>query len=89
MKTIAVLASIAPLAATFAPASPSFSRISTELDAAKIEFIRGLEEKVVPDVKLTRARDGSSGTATFKFANPNVFDASTTAQGDITGMFLM
>mmetsp|Transcript_26461 Transcript_26461/g.58013 ORF Transcript_26461/g.58013 Transcript_26461/m.58013 type:complete len:148 (+) Transcript_26461:49-492(+) len=90
MKTVSVLASIAPIAAAFAPvASPSFSRVSTELDAAKIEFIRGLEEKVVPDVKLTRAKDGSSGTATFKFANPNVFDASTTAQGDITGMFLI
>lgn len=89
MKTVAILASIAPLAAAFAPATSSFSRVSTELDAAKIEFIRGLEEKTVPDVKLTRARDGSSGTATFKFDNPNVFDASTTAQGDITGMFLL
>ncbi|KAL3768762.1 hypothetical protein ACHAWU_006863 [Discostella pseudostelligera] len=63
---------------------------TTSLDAsAEIQFIRGLEEKVIPDIKLTRARDGSSGTATFKFANPNVFDASTTSSGDVTGMFLV
>jgi len=55
----------------------------------EIQFVRGVSEKVVPDVKLTRARDGSSGVATFKFANPNVFDASTASQGDVTGMFLI
>jgi len=40
---------------------------TTELEAAAIQFVRGLDEKVVPDVKLTRARDGSSGIATFQF----------------------
>ncbi|KAL7574159.1 hypothetical protein ACA910_014838 [Epithemia clementina (nom. ined.)] len=61
---------------------------TTSLDAATIQFVRGLDEKVIPDVKLTRARDGSSGVATFLFNNPNVFDASTQALGEITGMFL-
>jgi len=55
---------------------------------ATIEFVRGLSEKVVPDVKLTRARDGSSGVATFTFGNPNCFDASTAEAGEITGMFM-
>ena len=89
MKSTAILATIAPLAAAFAPANRPMVRSyqMSALDAAKIEFIRGVEEKTVPDVKLTRARDGSSGTATFKFSSPNVFDASI--QGDITGMFLM
>ena len=92
MKSTAILATIAPLAAAFAPIGrPSTAatapRHTTSLQMAKIEFIRGVEEKCVPDVKLTRARDGSSGTATFNFASPNVFDASI--QGDITGMFLM
>merc|ERR1719384_1678218 len=75
----------------FSPLSPSpSSRFSTSLDAsAQIQFVRGLEEKVVPDIKLTRARDGSSGTATFNFVNPNVFDASTQSQGEITGLFLI
>ena len=43
---------------------------------AKIQFIRGLDEKVLPDVRLTRSRDGSTGTATFRFKNPNILDKS-------------
>mmetsp|Transcript_28591 Transcript_28591/g.51678 ORF Transcript_28591/g.51678 Transcript_28591/m.51678 type:complete len:153 (+) Transcript_28591:111-569(+) len=75
----------------FSPSSPmSSSRFSTSLDAgAEIQFVKGLEEKVVPDIKLTRAKDGSSGTATFQFSNPNVFDASTASFGDVTGMYLI
>lgn len=76
----------------FAPSSPTLtsSRFATSLDAsAEIQFVKGLQEKVVPDIKLTRARDGSSGTATFNFANPNVFDASTQSEGQVTGMFLV
>ena len=73
----------------FAPAA-SFGRVatSTALNGASIQFIKGYDEKTVPDVKLTRATDGSSGTATFKFDNPNCFDASTAALGEVTGMFL-
>ena len=81
----AAMSAVDAFAPTLATPSP---RSSTSLDA-EIQFVRGLEEKVVPDIKLTRARDGSSGTATFQFANPNVFDASTASQGDITGMFLV
>jgi len=33
---------------------------------ANIQFIKGLDEKVLPDVRLTRSRDGSTGTATFR-----------------------
>lgn len=76
----------------FSPSSPTTlasSRFSTSLDAAEIQFVKGLEEKVVPNIKLTRAKDGSSGTASFSFKNPNVFDASTASEGEITGMFLV
>ena len=76
----------------FSPSSPTIqsSRLSTSLDAsAEIQFVKGLEEKVIPDIKLTRAKDGSSATATFKFKNANVFDASTAAEGAVTGMFLV
>jgi hypothetical protein len=41
-----------------------------------------LEEKVVPNVSLTRGRDGSSGVATFKFNSPNIFDASMASFGE-------
>uniref|UniRef100_A0A6U3VPY7 Photosystem II reaction center Psb28 protein n=1 Tax=Ditylum brightwellii TaxID=49249 RepID=A0A6U3VPY7_9STRA len=90
MKLLSILAVITPLASAFVP-SPSFttsSRLTTDLNAA-IQFIKGLEEKDVPDIKLTRARDGSSGIATFRFNNPNCFDASTEKEGEITGMFMI
>mgnify|MGYP003403151566 FL=1 len=54
-----------------------------------IQFIKGLNEKVLPDVRLTRSRDGSTGTATFRFKNPNILDKSTAKEGEITGMYLI
>ncbi len=56
---------------------------------AKIQFIKGLDEKVLPDVRLTRSKDGSTGTATFKFQNPNILDKSIVKEGEITGMYLI
>lgn len=98
MKTTATLfiaSTILSAAMAFAPlplvsrTTNAMSTSTTELEAAAIQFVRGLDEKVVPDIKLTRARDGSSGVATFQFVNPNVFDASTATQGDVTGMFMI
>ena len=37
---------------------------------AEIQFARGVTEEVIPDVRLTRAKDGSDGTATFYFDEP-------------------
>lgn len=56
---------------------------------AKIQFIEGIDEKVLPNVRLTRSRNGSTGTATFHFKNPNIFNKKTTKQGEIRGMFLI
>lgn len=56
---------------------------------AKIQFIKGLNEKVLPDVRLTRSRDGSTGTATFRFKNPNILDRTNIKTGEITGMYLI
>lgn len=56
---------------------------------AKIQFIRGINENVLPDVRLTRSRDGSTGTATFRFKKPNILDKSTALNGEITGMYLI
>lgn len=54
-------------------------------NAATISFVRDTVETSVPDVKLTKSRDGTSGTAFFTFENPDVFES---ASGDITGMYL-
>ena len=52
--------------------------------SAEIQFVRGVEEPSTPEVKLTRSRDGSNGTATFIFGEPSIFEASSDL-GDITG----
>ena len=56
---------------------------------ATLQFLKGLDEKTLPNVRLTRSRDGSTGTATFRFKNPNILDKSTAKEGEITGMYLM
>ncbi len=54
---------------------------------AAIQFSRGITEAVVPDVRLTRAKDGTNGTATFYFEHPKALDETST--DDITGMYLV
>ncbi len=54
---------------------------------ARIQFSRGVDEDTVPDVRVTRSRDGSNGTATFYFQNPKALSQSGTE--DITGMYLI
>ena len=56
--------------------------------AATMQFILGVDEPTIPEVKLTRSRDGSSGTATFVFDSPAIFEASSEL-GDITGLYLV
>jgi photosystem II protein len=54
---------------------------------AAIQFFRGVEEPVVPDIRLTRSRDGRTGQALFVFDEPDAL--SPEALGDITGMFMV
>lgn len=54
---------------------------------AQIQFSRGITEEVVPDVRLTRSRDGNQGTATFYFDKPKALDGTNTE--DITGMYMI
>ncbi|MEB3825880.1 photosystem II reaction center protein Psb28 [Phormidium sp. CCY1219] len=54
---------------------------------AEIQFSRGIKEDIVPEVRLTRSRDGQQGTATFYFQNPNILDKDST--DEITGMYLV
>ena len=55
---------------------------------AYIQFIKGINENIIPDIKLTRSRDGSTGTATFRFHNPDILTSAMQSKGDITGMYL-
>lgn len=54
---------------------------------AEIQFARGVKEDVVPDVRLTRAPDGTNGTATFYFDNPKALDPELGVE--VTGMYLI
>lgn len=54
---------------------------------AAIQFFRGVDEPVVPDIRMTRSRDGLTGQAMFRFEEPEAL--APEAMGDITGMFLV
>ncbi|KAK2455217.1 Photosystem II reaction center Psb28 protein [Trifolium repens] len=54
----------------------------------KIQFIQGTDELTIPDVKLTKSKDGSNGMAIFRFDQPSVFDSSGEV-GDITGFYMI
>ncbi|MBE9063724.1 photosystem II reaction center protein Psb28 [cf. Phormidesmis sp. LEGE 11477] len=53
---------------------------------AEIQFSRGVKEEVVPDIRLTRAKDLSDGTATFYFDKPK---ALVEEGGEVTGMYMV
>ncbi|KAI5680041.1 hypothetical protein M9H77_01268 [Catharanthus roseus] len=53
-----------------------------------IQFIQGTDEQTIPDVKLTKSRDGTNGVAIFRFEEPSVFDSSGEV-GDITGFYMI
>jgi len=54
---------------------------------AQIQFNRGIPEETVPEVRLTRSRDGTTGTATFTFDSPRVLSAENS--DEITGMYMV
>lgn len=53
---------------------------------ASIQFFQGVDEPTVPDIRLTRSRDGRTGQALFVFEEPVALAPET--MGDITGMYL-
>ena len=50
----------------------------------RIEFYDGVSEPVVPEIRLTRSKDGNTGQAFFIFDKPQAL--SSIATGEITGM---
>ncbi|NJR69901.1 MAG: photosystem II reaction center protein Psb28 [Synechococcales cyanobacterium CRU_2_2] len=54
---------------------------------AKIQFFRGIDEEVIPDVRLTRSKEGDTGRAIFYFEGPKALLGEQ--QQDITGMYLI
>ena len=60
---------------------------TTQFTMAVIQFIRGVNEEVVPDVRLTRSKDGDTGRAIFYFEEPRAL--AEDVQQDIMGMYLI
>ena len=54
---------------------------------ARIQFLRGVDEPVVPDVRLTRSKDGENGAAIFYFDEPQALVGEV--RQDITGLYLI
>ena len=61
--------------------------MSKSNSATAIQFFRGIDELVIPEIRLTRSRDGNTGQAIFLFEQPEAL-ADETAN-DITGMILV
>ncbi|XP_077228170.1 photosystem II reaction center PSB28 protein [Tasmannia lanceolata] len=68
--------------------SSQMCRKITMMVKPAIQFIQGTDEQTIPDVRLTKSRDGSNGVATFVFEQPSVFDSSREL-GDITGFYMI
>ena len=56
----------------------------SENNEARIQFYNGVSEPVVPEIRLTRSKDGTTGQAFFIFDKPQALSAIAT--GEITGM---
>ena len=52
--------------------------------STKIQFYDGVDEPVVPEIRLTRGNDGTTGQAIFIFERPQALSAIS--DGEITGM---
>lgn len=56
---------------------------------AYIEFSRGIKETELPIIKLTKSKNGKTGTATFLFIKPSVFSDNCYSFNEIDGMYLI
>jgi photosystem II 13kDa protein len=54
---------------------------------AKMQFSPGIDESVVPEIRLTRSKDGTNGQAIFYFEKPDALSQSSTE--DVTGLYMI
>lgn len=56
---------------------------------ARIEFIKNNEELTIPLIKLTKSRNGKTGTATFLFLEPTIFKIFNDLKTPINCLYLI
>ncbi len=54
---------------------------------ATIQFFRGVDEPVVPEIRLTRSKDGRTGQAYFIFESPEALTKESIT--DLKGMLMI
>ena len=94
MASRVLLFALAATCAAFAPPSVARRRLTVHASApsAGIQFYADQWEPDIPDVKLTRSRDGDNGVATFNFEAPSFFNCENEAdvpEGAITEMSMI
>lgn len=55
----------------------------------QIQFIRGIAETTIPEIRLTRSSTGKTGTATFRFYKPDLFNLVWKENLKISGMYIL
>ena len=55
--------------------------------SAEIQFLKGINEIVIPEIRLTRSKDGKPGRAIFTFSKPQVLQSEDYKK--IQGMLLI
>jgi len=55
----------------------------------EIQFIEGIKESTLPIIRLTKSRNGKTGTATFIFIKPEIFKEYISQISTINGMYLI
>tara|TARA_Y100001968_G_scaffold233632_1_gene216616 strand:+ start:844 stop:1200 length:357 start_codon:yes stop_codon:yes gene_type:complete len=57
------------------------------MSVVSIQFFNGIDEKVIPQIRLTKSKDGQAGQALFRFDNPEALKSDKFK--DIQGMYLV
>ena len=52
-----------------------------------IQFFNGVDEKVIPEIRLTKSKDGEAGQAFFRFNSPDALLSDNFKE--IQGMYLL
>ncbi len=55
----------------------------------QIQFLENIKELTIPIIKLTKSKNGKTGTATFIFVNPNIFNYLKDNKNIINGLYLV
>ena len=78
---------LTPLFVGSSPPIPVY--LLTLIMVVEIQFIEGIKELTLPIVRLTKSRNGETGTATFIFIKPEVFKEYISQISTINGMYLV